>query len=198
MARRRRQPAQAGKETIFPTTTIHALAVRWKDLNERNRHVEAMALLDEIICLSTPMFERLATFEEYHVTVPLEDLVDAAQEKVIKWLLRWNPKKGSIFSWFSKCAKHAFISQLVKANQYRKKFVVTSENIEKYAGQEDHASDKRDLAEEFRDDLKKLYCRWFAPGTGCPALPDRVRDRPGQSQQDGGHSRRGLRLWDQP
>jgi hypothetical protein len=164
MARRRRQPAQAGKETIFPTTTIHALAVRWKDLNEKNRHTEAMALLDEIICLSTPMFERLATFEEYHVTVPLEDLVDAAQEKVIKWLLKWNPKRGgSIFSFFSKCAKNAFISQLVKRNQYNKRFVSGSDSIEKYAGQEDHASDKRDLAEEFRNDLSGLYCRWGSP-----------------------------------
>jgi hypothetical protein len=78
------------------------MALHWKELNAQKRHTEAMLILEEIITLSTPMFERLAQHEEYTNTVELSALVSAAQEKVIKWLLKWQPKKGRLFSWFSK------------------------------------------------------------------------------------------------
>ena len=139
------------------------MALRWKELNAQKRHTEAMLILEEIITLSTPMFERLAQHEEYNNTVELSALVSAAQEKVIKWLLKWEPKKGRLFSWFSKCAKHAFLSELVKANQYRKRYHVTGDNLEKYYGMEDHESDKHSITEEFDRSLKGLYCRWGSP-----------------------------------
>ena len=148
---------------IFPEPKLIPLVLRWKELNSQQRHTDAMRLLEEIITLSTPMFERLAQHEEYNNTVDLSILVSAAQEKVIKWMLRWEPRKGRLFSWFSKCAKHAFLSELVKANQYRKRYHVTGDNLEKYYGMEDHESDKHNLSEEFDNSLKDLYCRW-----GCP------------------------------
>ena len=106
------------------------------------------------------MFERLAQHEEYHNTVDLSALVSVAQEKVIKWLIKWEPRKGRLFSWFSKCSKHAFLSELVKVNVYKKRYFSTGENLEKYHGAEDHDSDKKKLAEEFNHSLKDLYCRW--------------------------------------
>jgi hypothetical protein len=155
--------ATPDNEHIFPQTKLTPLAIRWKELNAASRHTEAMLLLEEIIILSTPMFERLAQHEEYHNTVDLGILVSAAQEKVIKWLLKWEPRKGRLFSWFSKCAKHAFLSELVKANQYRKRFHVTGDNMEPLYGDEDHEVDKHNLAEEFNRGLKDLYCRWGSP-----------------------------------
>lgn len=122
-----------------------------------------MLVLEQVVILSTPMFERLAQHEEYHNTVDLGILVSAAQEKVIKWLLKWEPRKGRLFSWFSKCAKHAFLSELVKVNQYKKRYFSTGENLEKYHGSEDHESDKHNLTEEFNRSLRDLFCRW-----GCP------------------------------
>lgn len=106
------------------------------------------------------MFERLAQHEEYNNTVDLGILVSAAQEKVVKWLIKWEPKKGRLFSWFSKCAKHAFLSELVKANQYRRRYHVTGDNLEKYYGMEDHTSDQRDMSGEFERKFKDLFCRW--------------------------------------
>lgn len=150
-------------EHIFPQTKLVPLALRWKELNAQGRHQEAMILLEEIIQESTPMFERYAQHEEYTNTVDLGILVSAAQEKVIKWLLKWEPKKGRLFSWFTKCAKHAFLSEIVKATQYRRRYYVTGDNLEKYYGMEDHASDKRDLTTEFDRRLKQIYCRWGSP-----------------------------------
>ena len=139
------------------------MALKWKELNASGKHTQAMLVLDEIILKSTPMFERFAQHEEYTNTVELSILVSAAQEKVIKWLLKWEPKLGKIFSWFSKCAKHAFLSEIVKANQYRKRYHVTGDNLEKYYGTIDHESDRHDMSAEFDRSLKDLFCRWGSP-----------------------------------
>lgn len=87
---------------IFPDDELHQLAVRWKELTAQKRSAEAMVLLEQIIIGSTPMFERLAQHEKLHQTVDLDILVSAAQEKVVKWLLKWEPKLGKLFTYFSK------------------------------------------------------------------------------------------------
>lgn len=150
-------------EHIFPAAQLTPLAVKWKELSSAGRHKEAMFVLEQIIIGSTAMFERLAQFEDFHYTVDLPILVSAAQERVVKWLLKWQPKKGRLFSWFSKCAKNAFRSELVKVNQYRKRNYVTSDNLEKFYGFEDHEVDKRDIAKEFMSRLKQMTCRWGDP-----------------------------------
>lgn len=122
-----------------------------------------MVVLEQIVVGSTAMFERLAQYESFHYTVDLPVLVSAAQEKVVKWLLKWQPKKGRLFSWFSKCAKNAFRSELVKVNQYRKRFHVTGDNLEKFYGVEDHEVDKHNAADDFRSALKDMTCRWGDP-----------------------------------
>ena len=159
MPKRSQQPPAEG-EHIFPASQLTPLAIQWKQLSSAGRHKEAMLVLEQIVEGSTAMFERLAQFEDFHYTVDLPILVSAAQEKVIKWLAKWQPKKGRLFSWFSKCAKNAFRSELVKVNQYRKRYHVTSDNLEKFYGAEDHAVDKRDLVDEMRSKLDDLTCRW--------------------------------------
>lgn len=154
---------QAEGEHIFPASQLTPLAIQWKQLSSAGRHKEAMFVLEQIVEGSTAMFERLAQFEDFHYTVDLPILVSAAQEKVIKWLAKWQPKKGRLFSWFSKCAKNAFRSELVKVNQYRKRYHVTSDNLEKFYGAEDHEVDKHDLADEMRSKLDELTCRWGDP-----------------------------------
>lgn len=150
-------------EHIFPETYLEPLAIRWKELNARGKHAEAMLVLEEIVVCSTQMFERLAQHERYHYTVDIKILVSAAQEKVVRWLLRWDRKKGRLFSWFSKCAKNAFRSELVKINNFRKRHHVTSDNLEKFFGTEDHAIDKQEIATEVRARLATLTCRWGNP-----------------------------------
>lgn len=122
-----------------------------------------MEVLERIVEGSTPMFERLAQYEDFHYTVDLPILVSAAQEKMVKWLLRWQPRKGRLFSWLSTCAKNAFRSELVKVNQYRKRFHVTGDNLEKFHGIEDHEVDKRDLAADVRGSIHEMVCRWGDP-----------------------------------
>lgn len=97
----KRAPSSGSGEHIFPASQLTPLAVQWKELTASGRHKEAMLVLEEIVRGSTAMFERLAQYEDFHYTVDLPVLVSAAQEKVIKWLLRWQPKKGRLFSWFS-------------------------------------------------------------------------------------------------
>jgi len=150
-------------EHIFPATKLTEYAIRWKELNSKGRHREASELLEYIIIESTAMFERLAQYEDFHRTVDLPILVAAAQEKVVKWLLRWKPKKGKLFTWFSKCAKNAFRSEVVKVSQYRKRFHVTGDNLEKFYGFEEHEVDKHDAARQVRNRLSEITSRWGSP-----------------------------------
>src|SRR5574343_20093 len=140
--------AEVKGEHIFPATHLTKLALHWKELNSKGRHKEAMEVLEEIIIGSTHMFERLAQHENFHYTVDLPILVSAAQEKVVKWLLAWQPKKGKLFTWLSKCSKNQFRSEIVKVTQYRKRFHVTGDNLEKFYGLDDHEVDKNYEAEE--------------------------------------------------
>lgn len=159
----KKNPTTTENEHIFPASKLTPLAVQWKQLHNAGRHKDAMLVLENIVEGSTAMFQRLAQFEDFHYTVELSVLVSAAQEKVIKWLAKWQPKKGRLFSWFSKCAKNAFRSELVKVNQYRKRYYVTSDNLQKFYGVEDHEVDKHDIAKEVRSKLDDMTCRWGDP-----------------------------------
>jgi len=150
-------------EHIFPQTKLTKVAIRWKELNEAKRHREAMVLLEEIIKDSTPMFERLAQHEDYDYTVDLKILVAAAQEKVVRWLLHWNPAKGRLFTFFSKCAKNAFRSEVVKVNQYRKRFYVTDENPERLFGFYDPTLNKHEGVEMVHRKMSDICARWGSP-----------------------------------
>lgn len=163
MARRKSQSAVPDGQHIFHNTELTELALRWKHLTATHRHKEAMRVLERIVIGSTPMFERLAQYERYHYTVELPALVSAAQEKIVKWLLRWELEKGPLFTWFSKCAKNAFRSEVSKVNQFRNRFHTTSDNLEKFYPSEDHSSEKRAAAEDARLKLDELTCRWGDP-----------------------------------
>jgi hypothetical protein len=157
-------PLSAEGEHIFPASQLTPLAVKWKDLYAQGRHKEAMQVLEQIVEGSTAMFERMAQYEDFHHTVDLPILVSAAQEKVVKWLIKWQPRKGRLFSWFNKCAKHAFLSELVKVNQYRKRFYVADkDSLERFYGSEDHEIDKLDLAKEMNQRLHQIFVRWGDP-----------------------------------
>jgi hypothetical protein len=156
-------PATVPGEHIFASSYLEPLAVKWKELNAQGRHGDAMLVLEEIVVGSTQMFERMAQHEGYHYTVDLDILVSAAQEKVVKWLLKWQRKKGKLFTWFNKCAKNAFRSELVKINQWRKRYHVTSDNLEKFYAGENPNIDRHELAAEAKARLTNLTCRWGNP-----------------------------------
>lgn len=159
---RKKATSESG-EHIFPASRLTPLAIRWKELNAAGKHKEAATVLEDIILGSTPMFERLAQYEDFHYTVDLPILVSAAQQKMVTWLLRWEPKKGRLFSWLSTCAKNSFRSELSMVNVFRRRHHVTGDNLEMFYGAEDHEVDKHDLAAEVRRSISDLTCRWGDP-----------------------------------
>ena len=162
------EPAPEGQH-IFHAAKLEPMAKKWQELNiagqagDEASMVAAMRLLEQIIIMSTPMFERLAMHEEFHLTVQLSQLISAAQEKVVVWLIRWDPEKGRLFSWFSKCAKNAFRAEITKEINFRNKVHTTDESLEKWIGSEDHEVDKHDSANEVRQRLRTITCRWGHP-----------------------------------
>ena len=144
---------------IFPATRLTELATKWRESVAAAKHDEAHALLEEIIIGSTAMFERLAQYEGFTNTVELSALVQAAREKVARWLLAWEPSKP-LFTFFSVCARHAFLSEVNKVNQHRNRFHATGENLEKFFGAEDHGAFKEDAALDVKKKLKNITIRW--------------------------------------
>ena len=151
------------REHIFPNTYLQERALKWKNLVAAGKHAESREILEEIIIESTQMFERLAQHEDFHLTVDLSHLISAAQSKVYKWLEHWNPKKGKLFTWFSKCAKNAFRSEIVRVTQFRRRIHVTGDNLEKFFGTEDHEIDRRETEEAAKLALHDLTTRFGDP-----------------------------------
>jgi DNA-directed RNA polymerase specialized sigma24 family protein len=168
---------------IFNARQMTETCLRWKQLTEAGRHAEAQEMLEEIIVGCTNMFERLAQSEGFTKTVDLETLVQAAREKVVRWLIGWD-KKRSLFSYFSVCAKNAFLSEVNKTNSHRRRFHATSETLEKFFGAEDHAANKHDAAREAKRRLQEITIRWGDPQEAAAVrlaidclVDDREQDR---------------------
>lgn len=153
-------------EHIFPATYLTELALRWKELTAAGRHGEAFQLLEEIIIRSTPMFERLAQYEGFHHVVPLDQLVQAAREKVPRWLLACDVDKlhqNKLFSWFSTCSKNAFRSEIARHRQHTNRHHATGDNLEKFVGDEDHAVMRHDAASDVHRRVQEISVRWGDP-----------------------------------
>jgi hypothetical protein len=163
MPKSEQKPSVPQGEHIFHETEMHMLALQWKELNAQGLHDEAMPILERIIEGSTKMFRRFAQHEKYVGTVDLDTLVSDAQDRVVKWLLKWDPRKGKLFTFFTKCAKHAFLSRLSKENIWRRRFHTTSDSLENFIGTEDHAVDRHDMTAQVHDKLSQISCRWGSP-----------------------------------
>ena len=144
---------------IFHADKIEPLAKLWQQLNVTDKD-RATEVLEQIINLSTPMFERFAQFEEFDTTVPLPQLVAAAQEKVVGWLLQWDPNKGRLFSWFTKCAKNAFRGEISRVRVFRERFYTTDQSLEPFFKSEDHAVDQHDSAADVQQRIEGITSRW--------------------------------------
>lgn len=152
-------------EHIFNASRLTEVAIRYKEAikggPEDQR--EAAVLLEEVIRGTRSMLERLAQHEKFPNTVDLETLIAAAEARIMHWLDRWDPKKGRLFSYFSGCARHAFLSEIQRTNSYRKRFHATGDNLEQFHGTEDFHLHRREAAEAFRDQLRELTTRWGSP-----------------------------------
>lgn len=163
-------------EHIFPETRLADIARRWQVMHKAGDE-GALELLEQIIVESTPMFRRFAQHENFHLTVDLEVLVTSAQQKVPRWLEKWEPKKGRLFSWFTKCAKNVFRGEAVKVSAWRKKHytfgLVNDDSDPSSAGYKISAMEKMlglftdpevytkaEGARHLKKDLHNIYSRW--------------------------------------
>ena len=171
-------------ESIFPESKLRPVVLQWNRLaavlsknnlstRERNRlEAESMAILNTIIIDCTEMFKRLAQHEKFHLTVPLDVLVSAAQEKVPKWISKWDPNRGALFSWLSKCAKNIFRGEIVKQVGFQKRIHTTDDDVvlERLSGYVDSTVDMDDAAGELQERLHSITCPW-----ACDAMRGAIR-----------------------
>lgn len=61
------------------------------------------------------------------------------------------------------CSKNAFLSEVGKVNQMRRRCYTTSDNLERFYGVEDHEVNRHDLAKEYKRRIQDIHCRWGDP-----------------------------------
>lgn len=145
---------------IFPAAIIEPLAVRWKDLIRQQRFDEATLLLEDIVVKATPMFLRMAQYHGFHHTVELQSLVASAHQRLPTWLLGWTPAKGRLFSWFTKCARNVFLSEVLRTAEYRRRTYSTNEDLGQFLGCEDTEVVRHEAVEAVHAMLRDMTCRW--------------------------------------
>ncbi len=85
------------------------------------------------------------------------------------------------------CSKHAFLSEIAKLNQHRRRFHATGDNLEKFFGAEDHNAFKDEAANDVRKKLADITVRWGDPqeiGAVRYILECLVEDRSAESKPD--------------
>lgn len=158
-------PQQPKREHIFPETILRGLAEEWQARTKVNPNdPRAAILLEEIIIKSTPMFSRLAQFERFTQTVQLDVLIAAAQIKVERWLTLWDKSLGTLFKWFSRCAKNAFRGEVAATVGFSHRVYTTNDDValERLAGHTDHEVDRHDLAATIHEKLHDIVVPWKA------------------------------------
>lgn len=147
---------------IFPESKLSPMVLEWKRLVKEERDDDALRLLEQIIVSSSEMYARLAQHENFHRTVSVNQLIAAAQQKTAVWLVHWDPARGSLFSWLSKCAKNVFRAELARVLSHQKRICSTDDDVtlDRLMGSVDHEVDLHDAAAEIEAKLKDITGRW--------------------------------------
>ena len=145
---------------IFNNDRVEIEARRWKALVAEGRTEEADKLIEEIIPQCKNLFSRFAQFEKFDDKVELGSLINEAMIKVPHWINYWDPVKGTLFTYMSVCSKRLWVGLSKKESEYKGRYYATGDNLEKFAGMEDHEVAKHDSAKELRDRLNDITVRW--------------------------------------
>lgn len=148
------------REHIFPATKLTEMVMQWKTAVAEKREAEAMRLLTEIVVDSQEMLRRFAVHEGFAKTVDIGILLGSANSKIMRWITGWEPSRGSLFKWFNACAKNTWLSEVNKENNFRKRYHVTGDDLEKFFGAEEHAVTTSEALKETNARVTQITSRW--------------------------------------
>jgi len=151
------------KEHIFPATQLTELVLRWKTARSESRDDESMRLLTEIIENTQEMLRRFAQHEGFTRTVDLDILLGSANSKLMHWIDKWEPSRGRLFSWINACAKNTWLSEVNRETNYRRRYHVTGDDLEKFFGAEEHAVTTHEALKSTHDKVSSIVSRWGNP-----------------------------------
>ena len=134
--------------------------MQWKSATAEHREAEAMRLLTEIVVDSQEMLRRFAVHEGFAKTVDIGILLGSANSKIMRWITGWEPSRGSLFKWFNACAKNVWLSEVNKENNFRKRYHVTGDDLEKFFGAEEHAVTTSEALKETNSRITQITSRW--------------------------------------
>lgn len=161
-------PAPRSKRLVFENDFVEALVLRFK----RNRdfgtfyHIarHCKNLVDSIILGS-----------RFNRSVPFQDLVGHVFLQMERWIDRWTPGQGTLYSYLSICTKHCNISAVTKEQTLRQRMALLGDTpMEAIGG--GYTMDFEglgDLADNIRESVQH---RWEGDPEVCEAVKYAVEE----------------------
>lgn len=146
------------KKIIFENDFVEALCIQFK----RNRDFttykricgECINLIDSIIRKS-----------KFHEKVPFLDLRNWLFLQFERWIDKWIPGEGKIYSYFAICTKHGCLSFITKEKLLRQRYVHTDVPLESLSGDSGSYEQDFDFAMQTRmkERVREIHTRWHEP-----------------------------------
>jgi hypothetical protein len=145
------------KRIIFENEFVEALIIQWKrnkDFNTYKRICgESIHLIDSIIRGS-----------KFSLQVPFLDLRNWLFLQFERWIDKWVPGDGKIYTYMSFCIKNGCMSYVSKEKLLRQRYVYTDVPLESISESVSYESDFGfDLNDRMREQLSGILVRWHEP-----------------------------------
>jgi hypothetical protein len=145
------------KKIIFENEFVESLIIQWKrnkDFNTYKRICgESIHLIDSIIRGS-----------KFSLQVPFLDLRNWLFLQFERWIEKWVPGDGKIYTYMSFCIKNGCMSYVSKEKLMRQRCIYTDVPLESLSESVSYESNFGfDLNDRMRDQLSGIVIRWHEP-----------------------------------
>lgn len=155
MALVRSKTVLGSKRLVFENDFTEGLVVRWKRTRDFGTYHQ--------ICKYTKnLMDSIVIGSKFSRNAPLQDILGNMFLSMERWLDRWVPGKGTLYSYLSTCIKHACISFVTKEVGLRQRQVLVGDTPMESLGAT-YVMDFDDAPDLVTSITSDLECRWSDP-----------------------------------
>jgi len=147
------------KKWIFENERVETLCIQFKRTHDWRTYQriceESNNLIDSIIRKS-----------RFHQKAPFEDIKQHLFVQFERWIERWKPGPGKVYTYFATCIKHGAISYVSREKLLQQRMAFTDKPLDALASEAPMTSEMNldsDLADELVRRIEEIRIRWQEP-----------------------------------
>lgn len=143
------------KRCIFENELVEALAVQFK----RNRDLPTY---EKICAQSVNLMDSIIRRERFDQFVPFDDIRNFLFVQFERWIIRWVPGDGPLYSYIGVCIKHGCISYVTREKTFRTRYIHTDVPLEAFSDRQEWTEQQHGILpkEVIWGKLESITCRW--------------------------------------